>query len=141
MPTIEIPVERARIVVRLAASAAPQDREQHVDAWLDTATTQSFLSSHLIEQLGAETAGSVAVTTMGIASRRQLTYPVHVRVPAPQMTAESSLEHFQRRIVAVRSDDRFDGRHPATFCDMLIGMDLIRHWHVEISNNTCVIGW
>lgn len=141
MPQIEIPVERARIVVRLAVSAASHDGEEHVDGLLDTGATRSFISSELVTQLGVVRSGSVEVTTLGMASEQRPTYPVQVRVPAPQLVAAPAEDHFRKRIEAVGSEHRFEGRLPTTPCDVLIGMDLIGQWHVEISDGRCIVGW
>ncbi len=141
MPEIEIPVERARIVLRLAVSAEPDGHEEHVEGLLDTGSTQTFISSDLIKRIEAAPIGSVAVNSMEIVRRTRPTYPVHVRVPAPQFSAVLSPVHFRKRIVAVGADGRFDGRHPAAPCDVLLGMDLISRWQVHISDGRCTIEW
>ena len=76
-----------------------------------------------------------------MATKQRPTYPVHMRVPAPQLVAAPAEEHFRERIEAVGSEHRFQGRNPATPCDVLLGMDLIRQWRVEISDGRCIIGW
>ena len=141
MPQVEIPVERARIVVRLAVSAASHALEEHVDGLLDTGATRSFISSELVTRLEVVRSGTVEVTTLDMATRQRPTYPVQVRVPAPQLVAAPAEEHFRERIEAVGSEHRFQGRSPATLCDVLLGMDLIRQWRVEISDGRCIIGW
>ena len=128
-------------MVRLAVSTAPHDGEEHVDGLLDTGATRSFISSELVTQLGVVRSGNVEVTTLGMASEQRPTYPVQVRVPAPQLVAAPAEDHFRERIEAVGSEHRFAGRHPATPCDVLLGMDLICQWHVEIGDSRCIIGW
>ena len=141
MPQIEIPVERARIVVRLAVSAVSHDGEEHVEGLLDTGATRSFISNELVTQLGVVRSGNVEVTTLDMASEQRPTYPVQVRVPAPQLVPAPAEDHYRGRIEAVGSEHRFQGRHPATPCDVLLGMDLISRWQVEISDGRCIIGW
>lgn len=122
-------------------SAAGHDGEEHVDGLLDTGATRSFISSKLVTKLGVVRSGTVEVTTMDMACHQRPTYPVQVRVPAPQLVTAPAEEHFLGRIEAVGSEHRFAGRHPATPCDVLLGMDLIGQWHVEISDGRCIIGW
>lgn len=128
-------------MVRLAVSAASHDGEEHVDGLLDTGATRSFISNELVTKLGVVRSGAVGVTTLGMASEQRPTYPVQVRVPAPQLVAAPAEDHFRERLEAVGSEHRFAGRHPATPCDVLLGMDLISQWHVEISDGRCIIGW
>ena len=128
-------------MVRLAVSAASHDGEEHVDGLLDTGATRSFISSNLVTLLGVVRSGNVEVTTLDMASNQRPTYPVQVRVPAPQLAAAPAEEHFRKRIEAVGSEHRFAGRQPAAPCDVLLGMDLISQWRIEIIDGRCKIGW
>ena len=128
-------------MVRLAVFAASHDGEQHVDGLLDTGATRSFISSELVTKLEVVPSGTVDVTTLDMASKQRPTYPVQVRVPAPQLVTAPAEDHYRGRIEAVGSEHRFAGRHPTTPCDVLLGMDLISQWRVEISDGRCIIGW
>lgn len=74
MPQVEIPVERARIVVRLAVSGVSHDGEEHVEGLLDTGATRSFLSSELVTQLGVVPSGTVEATALDIATKQRPTH-------------------------------------------------------------------
>lgn len=143
MRPVEIQVERARIVVRLAVSAAPSDHEEHVEGLLDTGTTQSFISHDLIERLELEAIdyGEVRVKSLGADAERAETFNVHVRVPNPQFATASAPDHFSRELIVVAATGPIEGRHPSKPCGLLIGMDLITCWHVEIKDGVCTIRW
>ena len=141
MPIVEILVERARIVVRLAVSEASHGCEEHVEGLLDTGATRSFISSELVTKLGVVPSGTADVTTLDMASQQRPTYPVQVRVPTPQFATAPAEDHFRARIEAVGSEHHFEGRHSTTPCDVLLGMDLISQWRVEISDGQCIVGW
>ena len=128
-------------MVRLALAAAPHGGEEHVEGLLDTGATRSFISSELVTQLGVVRSGTAEVLALGMARRQRPTYPVQLRVPAPQMVPAPAEDHFCKRIEVVGSERRFEGRYPATPCDVLIGMDLISQWRVEISDGLCIISW
>ena len=128
-------------MVRLAVSGVSHDGEEHVEGLLDTGATRSFLSSELVTQLGVVPSGTVEATALDIATKQRPTYPVQVRVPAPQFVSAPAEDQFRKRIEAVGSERRFEGRHPAAPCDVLLGMDLISQWRVEISDGRCIISW
>ena len=108
---------------------------------MDTGATRSFISSELVTRLEVVRSGNVEATILDMASKQRPTYPVQVRLPAPQLVTAPAEEHFHKRIEAVGSEHHFEGRHPATPCDVLLGMDLISQWQVEISDGRCIIGW
>lgn len=141
MPTIEIPIERARIVVSVAVSVPDTSDERHVEALLDTGADTTCMSRDLIEQLGAQQAGTRPMSGVGLSETETPTFNLVVRVPAPPMHAAPSPSHFTKRVLVAQIEHRPKGRLPSTPCDVLIGMDLIACWHVQISDGTCTITW
>lgn len=141
MPEIEVPVERARIVLRVAVSVPDRAGERHVDALLDTGADTSCISHQLADQLGAVQVGQRRLSGVGASHKPTPTFAVAVRVPAPQMTTAASPNHFKKEVLVAQIEHRPEGSLPATHCDVLIGMDLIACWHVEISSGRCVITW
>lgn len=127
--------------MQLAVSAVPGGHEEHVEGLLDTGTTRTCISSHLVEQLGAETSGEVLVSGLDTKDVPRPTVPAHLRVPAPQIATAPAPDHFSKQITAVEAVGRFEGRLPSTPCDVPIGMDLIACWHITITDGVCTITW
>ena len=128
-------------MVQLAVSAVSGGYEEHVEGLLDTGTTHTCISSHLVERLGAEISGEVLVSGLDTEDVPRPTVPVHLRVPAPQIATAPAPDHFSKQLTAVEAIGRFEGRLPSTPCDVLIGMDLIARWHVKITDGVCTIRW
>lgn len=143
MRPVEIQVERARIVVQLAVSAVPSYHEEQVEGLLDTGSTQSFIGHDLIERLELEAIdnGAVRVKSLGADAKQAETFNVRVRVPNPQFATAPADDHFSRELIVVAATGPIEGRHPAKPCGLLIGMDLIACWHVEIYDGVCTIKW
>lgn len=127
--------------MQLAVSAVPGGHEEHVEGLLDIGTTRTCISNHLVERLGVEPSGEALVTGLDTEDMPRSTVPVHLRVPAPQIAAAPAPDHFSKQLIAVEAVRRFEGRLPSAPCDVLIGMDLIARWHVEITNGVCTITW
>lgn len=127
--------------MQLAVSAVPGGTEEHVEGLLDTGTTRTCMSGHLVEQLGAEPSGEVLVRGLDTEDMPRPTVPVHLRVPAPQIATAPAPDHFSKQITVVEAVRPFEGRLPSTPCDVLIGMDLIACWHLTIMDGVCTITW
>ena len=128
MPTIEIPVERARIVINAVVSVPGTPGERHVEALLDTGADTTCVSRHLIEQLGAPQVGLRPMSGAGLNEELTPTFNLVVRVPAPPMSTTPLPSHFTKRVLVARLDERPKGRLPGKPCDLLIGMDFIDVW-------------
>lgn len=127
--------------MQLAVSAVAGGHEEHVEGLLDTGTTRTCISNHVVERLGVEPSGEALVTGLDTEDMPRPTVPVPLRVPAPQIATVPAPDHFSKQLTAVEAVHRFYGRLPSTPCDVLIGMDLIASWHVEINNGVCTITW
>ena len=130
MPRIEIPVVDDLITLNVAIAPKGRDEaERGYRAIFDTGTQMTAISTRVVDQVSPDVVSEAQLRVADGTERWTPVLWVRMRV----LLGLTATEAPAYDILATQIPTPLEG------CDVLVGMDIIKRWHVTLGDGRCII--